>query len=320
MIILKSIRMRPAIWLAQSFFAFLLVLAAWPAQASEFLNGEGVLWKIESDRTAPSHVFGTMHSDDPRVLDMPDAADLAFANADLVALEVLIAEPAAQMELGMKLSPVTLMTDGRTLDELIGRERSDAVAKALAPHGVPGFAAQMFRPWVAYLILSVPPPRKGPNGEELPRLDGQLELDARAQGKQLAALETIDEQVALFRGFDEEQEIRLLKEMVDFAEAQGGMRTYFDATFARVVDLYENGEIGKIIEMTETTMSDSDAALLAKMLDRLLYDRNVIMVERMQSLIGRGNAFIAIGAAHLPGERGVINLLEQDGYKVTRVH
>lgn len=319
MINLISYRFRPALRLCSFFSVFLLAIAS-PAFASEMLFGEGVLWKVESDAAAPSHLFGTMHSDDERVLDIPDAADAAFDAADLVALEVLIAEPAAQLELGRKLSPVTIMTDGRTLDDLIGVERSAAVADALAPHGVPGFAAQMFRPWVAYLILSIPPPRKGPDGKELPRLDGQLERDARAQGKQLAALETIDEQVALFRGFDEEQEIMLLRDMVDFAEAQGGMRPYFDSIFVKVIDLYENGQIGKIIEMTQTTMPESNAGLMEEILDRLLYKRNVIMAKRMRSLFDRGNAFVAVGAAHLPGEQGVINLLIQDGYKVTRVH
>ena len=50
-----------------------------------------------------------------------------------------------------------------------------------------------------------------------------------------------------------------------------------------------------------------------------LWHRNVRMVKRMSDLVSRGNAFIAIGAAHLPGDKGLVNLLAESGYKITRV-
>ena len=298
---------------------FVTAALATPASA-DMINGKGVLWKIETDAAAPSHLFGTMHSDDERVLDMPDAVDAAFAAADTVALEVLIAEPQAATELGLKLAPQLIMTDGRTLDQLIGADRLETVAEALARTGLPAAAARLLKPWVAYLLLNVPAPRHGPNGEELPKLDIQLERDARAQGKQVAALESIDEQVALFRGFDEEKEILLLKELIDSAQQRGGAVPYMDALFAMVVDLYEDGEIGMILEVTQPPMPPEEAAATELIMDRLLYQRNVTMADRMESLLADGNAFIAIGAAHLPGERGVINLLAEKGYKVSLVN
>ncbi len=291
-----------------------------PTAAADMINGKGVLWKIETEAAAPSHLFGTMHSDDARVLDLPDAADEAFAAADTVALEVLIAEPQAATELGLKLAPELIMTDGRTLDQLIGADRLETVAEALARTGMPAVAARLLKPWVAYLLLNVPAPRRGPDGEELPKLDIQLERDARAQGKQLAALETIDEQIALFRGSDEEKEILLLRELIDSAQQRGGAAAYMDALFAMVVDLYEDGEIGMILEVTQPPMPPEETAATEMILDRLLFQRNIIMVERMKSLLARGNAFIAIGAAHLPGEQGVLNLLAEQGYRITRVH
>jgi len=75
-----------------------------------------------------------------------------------------------------------------------------------------------------------------------------------------------------------------------------------------------------ILEVTQPPMPAEEAAAVDMILDRLLFQRNVVMVDRMESLLARGNAFIAIGAAHLPGERGVINLLAEKGYTVTLVH
>lgn len=320
-----SVNTRRVIWLLWAGGVAIVGAVAWIIAASpvavDMIYGQGVLWKIETDGAAPSHVLGTMHSDDERVLDLPDAADAAFAAADTVALEVLIAEPEAAAELGMKLAPELIITDGRTLDQLIGSERMETVAKGVArTTGMPPAAARLLKPWVAYLLLSVPAPRLGPDGQKLPTLDIQIERDARAQGKQVAALETIDEQVALFRSSDVEREILLLTELVDAARARGGIAPYVDALFGLVVDLYEDGEIGMILEVTRPPMPPDEAAAVDMILDQLLFQRNIVMADRMEGLLARGNAFIAIGAAHLPGEQGVINLLAEKGYSVTLVH
>jgi uncharacterized protein YbaP (TraB family) len=60
-----------------------------------------------------------------------------------------------------------------------------------------------------------------------------------------------------------------------------------------------------------------DAAVLDS---RFILDRNRRMVERMGRRLFEGNAFIAVGALHLPGEDGILRLLEQQGYAVTAVY
>jgi hypothetical protein len=55
-------------------------------------------------------------------------------------------------------------------------------------------------------------------------------------------------------------------------------------------------------------------------MDRLLTQRNTRMVERMKPALKDGKAFIAVGAAHLSGEAGLLNLLEKAGYRVSPVY
>ena len=55
------------------------------------------------------------------------------------------------------------------------------------------------------------------------------------------------------------------------------------------------------------------------MTKRVLYDRSVVMAYRMQRELRRGGAFVSLGALHLHGSRGVLALLEQDGYRTARV-
>jgi uncharacterized protein YbaP (TraB family) len=55
------------------------------------------------------------------------------------------------------------------------------------------------------------------------------------------------------------------------------------------------------------------------MTKRMVHDRSVVMAFRMQRELRRGGAFVALGALHLYGEKGVLALLEADGYRAERV-
>lgn len=74
------------------------------------------------------------------------------------------------------------------------------------------------------------------------------------------------------------------------------------------------------MDMTEEVVREVDALLGYAWFDRLVSGRNRIMVERMDRHLQAGHAFIAVGAAHLPGEQGILRLLELRGFEVTRIY
>lgn len=312
---------RGAGWFARGLLVLVAgAFTAVPTFAAEMVNAQGVLWRIDYGAVPPSHVLGTMHSADDRVLDMPNGAQAAFEAADTLALELLLARPEAAQNAAMVLSQSFLLTDGRSLDALIGAQRFAAVANALERVGLPSQIARMMKPWSAYLMVNAPPPRRDAGGKPVPALDTRLELDARAAGKKLVALESIEEQAVLFSSKDEAAEIKLLSQLVDIGEKRGGLSRYLDALFVLMLDLYDTEEIGMIIEISQPPVPPEDQAALELFMERAVWRRNARMVQRMDGLITRGNAFIAIGAAHLPGDKGIVNLLAKRGYKITRVH
>ena len=63
-----------------------------------------------------------------------------------------------------------------------------------------------------------------------------------------------------------------------------------------------------------------DEALFERFMERTLYQRNRRMARRIQDRLGDGRLFIAVGALHLPGEKGILHLLESRGYRISRVH
>jgi uncharacterized protein YbaP (TraB family) len=308
-----------AVRLATLCVVALFVLVGGAARAGDMVNGRGVLWKVTPPGAPASYVFGTMHSPDPRVLDLPDPVRYAFARSQVVAFEVLIAgEAAAQATAEMMRS--MLLADGRRLEDIVGTEVFEAMARGLESVGLPRAAVQRLKPWGAYLLLLSPHTSFDASAPQPEVLDQRLEHDARRQGKRVVALETVAEQIEVFAGMDEGDVVWLLEGMIGEAGADGDLRGYVADYLQTLTELYLTGDIGGIIELTSAQLPEDDAASMARLLERMFDRRNEAMVERMGPLIARGDAFVAIGAAHLPGEAGVVSLLADKGYEMTRLY
>ncbi len=77
--------------------------------------------------------------------------------------------------------------------------------------------------------------------------------------------------------------------------------------------------VGALLALSEK-YQPQDARVYAAMMDRLLVRRNANMAERIRVRLKEGNAFVAVGALHLPGDTGLLRLLSTAGYRVTRVY
>jgi len=143
-------------------------------------------------------------------------------------------------------------------------------------------------------------------------LDLALQYEATRRGIPTHGLETMSEQVAVFNGMSLEDQTMLLRDAV---QNQRLMKEAMED----LVDAYLRRDLAGLMQLSDKYKSD-DARLNNALMDRLLVQRNKIMAERMQARLQEGNAFIAVGALHLPGETGLLRQLAQAGYRVTRVY
>ncbi len=299
--------------------ACLVALSSVTVSAEEWTNGQGVFWKVESSGKRPSYILGTMHSADERILDLSYAARAAFKAADTLALELALASPQAGHRARIEMYQDLVLTDGRTLDEIIGEEWFEQVAEVLERNEVPRHIARFITPSAAYQLMHIPEPVLDEDGYPIPPLDMRLELDARQAGKRVVALEYLKEQTELLEGGDEEADVQTLLSLAKLAQRHGGLNEYFDAKMELLIELYEAEDIAAILEVTSPPMPAAQRRAAAKVTNKLLFRRNARMVKRMDPLLSKGNSFIAIGAGHLPGRKGIINMLIQRGYQVSRV-
>lgn len=261
---------------------------------------QGLLWKIEAAGVKPSYVFGTIHSDDARVTALPAAVTRALDASSRFIMEALIDADGLVL-----MAQAMFFNDGRTLEQVAGKELYADSVKALTAHGLPTVGVENEKPWAVMMTLSMPPPKTGEY------LDLILETRATRENKAVSGLETMQEQIAVFNELPMPDQIALLKEAVrtqqDFAKE-----------FEALVQAYLARDLATLAEISSQHEPDEDRMYRA-VTDRLLTKRNIRMAERMAPALREGHAFIAVGAAHLPGETGLLNLIEKAGYRVTPV-
>jgi uncharacterized protein YbaP (TraB family) len=277
-------------------------------------HGQGRLWRVEGPEAPASHVFGTMHVSDPRVLDLPGPIWQAFRNARTVALEIDFSGGREQaLEIARAFFEAMVLTDGRTLDQIVGPDLFADTQAALRPYGVSAELLKRMRPWAVYEILVNPANAFRGRGDETPFLDLSLAQEAENRGKPLYGLETVDEQLAVFADMPEQDQVALLESAIAYAGEQ-------DMGLEALTQLYLAGDLAAIQRLWFEPARRLGPDFVVQVVTRLIDDRNEVMVARMQGLLARGGAFVAVGAAHLPGDMGVLHLLERQGYRVTRVY
>ncbi len=312
----------PAARFAGVRFAFLAIVfllfsagsafSAPPPGAAGMPYGEGVLWQIERDGAAPSYLFGTIHLNDEEILDLPAAAKEAFGKARTAAFELLSDEATVK-----RLRAAALYRSGDTLDGLLGPELYSDVVDAAEPYGLNLHQVRVIKPWALIFMLNRPPSVQQAEEKGRPILDAWLYQQAVERGLATVALESVDQHIGVFDDLPEKAQRQLLRSLV---QARGTDLTEIERRHAEQVRLYLEGKIGTFLEQARQDENPDNAEINALLWQRLFDQRNLLMVERMAPLLQGGGAFVAVGAGHLPGEEGMLQLLVERGYKVRRLH
>lgn len=264
------------------------------------------------DGAKPSYLFGTIHLSDPRVLTLPKTAEEAYQSAQTVVIETTdVLDPKAFLRIRLEKPDLLLFTDGSTLRSHIPAERYADIEQKLADRGIVLDAVARMKPWVLSTLLALPKCERERKSEGEKSLDERLALDAQAEGRDVQGLESAAEQLEAMNKMPLDFHIRNLIASVDYGDK---IEDAMETTTA----LYLDGEVGMIMpalrKIVPDELTEKDYDIFLK---HLISDRNQLMAKRAVPVIEKGNAFIAVGALHLPGEDGMIELLRAKGYQVT---
>ena len=287
----------------RAFLLAALCAAVAPARSAGPRFERGLLWRVAGRGAAPSHLFGTLHDASPELAELPRPVVTAFERARRLMVEFVPDADSAE-----RFIEAALLPDGQTLEEKIGTADFAQVAEALAPAGLAREFVNRLKPWGALLNLR----DAGVSGADTP--DARLVAAARARNVPVSPMEDVEEQIFSFDECPMDTQVALLRHSL-------GHRDELLELAGRTRQAYLGRDLSAIWRLRETFIAryPEVAAHQRVMTKRLLHDRSVVMAYRMQRELRRGDAFVALGALHLFGEKGVLALLEQDGYRAVPV-
>ena len=268
------------------------------ANAPSFAGETALYWSISRDGEPVGYLLGTIHSEDPRVLDFPSDFIAQLTSNQVFAMDMVPNLPTLA-----RLTDYMHYQDGTRLADVVGAERFARLVKALEGYSTPPGWIDGMKVWAAVLTLSVPPPDSGFF------MDLSLSLRAAGAGLRVIGLETLDEQLA----FLEEMPLAQQLELLDHALEEHGR---VDAVHRQLVDSYLEGDLSKLEALSFEQMEDLAPEARDYFLSEGIDARNTRMLETVRPELEKGGVFIAVGALHLPGETGLVRLLRSIGYEL----
>ncbi len=283
--------------------------AAHSASAADAADGarrfdQGLLWKVEFGTIAPNYIFGTLHVDDPGAKDFSPTLRKLVAGASLFLPEVK-ADEAANAAFGAAMQ----LPAGQSLSKLLPAEDMARVgARLVEAYGWQPELVDRMKPWAAYLVLSQPltPP--------VEILDIALLRLATEAKRPVRPLETTQQQIDAMESVPQKHQLLLLSTLARLHDQS-------QARLPTMIDTYRRGDLAGLRKL-EGEFAEGDAALreaFQSLTSQLVDKRNRQMVTSMLPALRQGNAVIAVGALHLTGEAGVLNILAKRGWKIQRL-
>jgi uncharacterized protein YbaP (TraB family) len=282
-------------------------------EAAETPNGKGLLWKIEKPGRETSYLFGTMHMTDPRVISLTAPAQKAFEASSTVVIETTdVLDQAAMMTSIMSKPELMMFTDSTTLDSLMSPEDKAVVSAALDKRGIPAGSVTKMKPWILSAMLALPACELARKAEGAPVLDVKLAEDAKAQGKKLEGLETALSQLEAMASLPIAMHVKGLIDTLKLGDRM-------DDVMETMIVLYTQGDTGTVWPLFRAILpaGKNDAADYAAFEQTMITTRNHGMVKNAEPILAAGSTFIAVGALHLPGKEGLVELFRQAGYTVS---
>lgn len=284
---------------------FVLSLAAYAGIAQK-PSVNTLLWKISGNNLSkPSYIFGTIHMLCADDIQLSDSLRAAIRRADKVYLELDMDNIFEMMGVMGKMR----MRNDTTLADLLTATQYDSVKSYFKNNstGLPFSMVEKYKPMLAASLLM----QGSLDCDNQVAMEQLIMKESKRQGKGIKGLETMQYQISIFDSIPYGIQAQQLFEMVQHANDSTSSE---DDEFKVMSDAYR----AQNLDTLEAITKREDMGI-ANFTDLLLYHRNANWAVKLRDLMKDQSLVVAVGAGHLPGERGVLNLLRKAGYKVEPV-
>lgn len=273
-------------------------LSIFSITAQELENS--TLWKIEGNGLeSPSYLFGTIHMTCDATLE--DDVKKALDETTQIVMELDMDDPSMQS----KVMQGMYLKDGKTLKDFVSDKEYKSIDSLFINNM--GMSVKLLENVKPFFLMSMFYPKM--IDCQMQSFELELTKIASEQKEEIYGLETIEEQIKVFDGIPLEDQyadlIRMAKDNLAFDKT----------TFSKMLKIYKEEDINALIDI----MDDDTNSTMSKHQDVLLEQRNKNWISKIGEYAKEQPTFFGVGAGHLPGDNGVIQLLRNAGYTVTAV-
>lgn len=270
---------------------FLFTLTVFSSQAQ-------LLYKIEGNNLQkPSYIYGTIHIMPKKDFVISDSIKSAFKTCNELVMEV---DLNMDLKTQLEILELTMLPDGKTIADITTKENSERIRNfcldSINWKESKYNKTSRFQPFFLSSLIT----------QELIGKSKSYEIEFKKLAKKnkmsMSGLETIQFQMNLLSEVSNEEQIKMLLL---------GLTTD-NSEFNKLLENYLKKDINQLVTLMNTDLSP-------EFYSDLIVKRNQKWIPIIIELIQKKSTFIAVGAAHLPGKEGVLNLLQEAGYKITPI-
>jgi uncharacterized protein len=294
----RAARLRRGCWAATA--ALLLAIATAPGTAQTHSFG----WKATKG-AGVVYLVGSVHLLSKDFYPLSPALESAYKDSSLLVEEVDMGEMLSA-DAQMRLLSRGMLPAGQSLDKVVSAPTHAAVTKKLSELGVPIAPLELLKPWMAALTLDALEWQKAGFDPDL-GLDKHFYDSARTDSKPVQGLETLQYQLSIFDDMTMDQQDHMLSETLK----------ELDTEQASVLTMANAWKAGDMAEMERIVLPDLRGDPM--MYQRLLVARNTAWLPKIEALFARPQpSLVVVGAAHLIGPDGLLQMLRAKGYSVVQ--
>ena len=262
-----------------------------------------MLFRAHGPQGATVYLLGSVHLLSPDVAKLPAVVDSAFAHAKLIAFETSL--DTIQLR-AAEMVPLARYAGGATLRSSLKPATIAHLDTVLKAYGLTIDQVNAFKPWfVSVLTTQLTMQRMKFEGQY--GVDMQLNARAHTVKMPIVGLETVDFQMGLFDSISpSDQETMVLQTTMPDSTAR---------EMTGITQAWVSGDVAGLDKLLNNTMSASPG-----MFATLVTNRNRSWIPKIDAMLaGKSDALVVVGAAHLVGKQGVVEMLRAQGYKIEQM-
>lgn len=263
------------------------------------------MWKVES-KTATVYLLGSVHYMKKDAYPLNTAIEDAFSRSNVLVVEADVNNP--EKLYFSKFIDSAFYPGQDMLSNHVSRSTYELVTGKFGKYGLPAEILLKEKPWFVALTFTALELLKA--GFE-PGYGIDMHFLSKADKKKIVELESLDQQIDLMSNFSDQEQEAFLVHTIKELDTLGRESD-------RLVQAWKAGD-EKGLESIIGKESDDDRGM-ASIYKKLLYARNLSMASKVEDFLhSKDTFFVVVGAGHLVGKRGIIELLRAKGYEAKQM-